>query len=109
MINKEQIINGYSLAKAEYAKYERLLDLYKQAYRLYQKMEYLAEKYPDLMFSNCPERKNKEVPLAFCIEKCTGKCHEWVTIRKHQPRLLEVVTKLNTRYVEIVRKIEEIR
>lgn len=108
-MSKKDLISGYQLAKAELERQEQLVQLYRQAYKVYKKMEYLVEKYPDLMWSECPERKNKEVPLAFCIEKCTGKCSEWQAIRKHHPKLIEVVGKINNEFDRLVRRITDLK
>ena len=109
MLSKEELIQSYKGAKEEIERQNRLLVVYKEMYDLHKKMEYLLEKYPDLVVSECPERKGKNVFLSFCIERCTGKCSEWVAIKKHQPKLLEVVKNLNAKYSELFEKARKIK
>ncbi len=109
MITKAEIKAGYQRAKTEIIRQNRIMVLYRNLFTLYKKMELLSEKYEDLMWTDCPERKGKSVSLAFCIEKCTLKCRDFQTLRKYHPKLLSVVENINSRFNETVRKLEEIK
>ena len=108
MMTKAEIKEGYHRAKAEIVRQERIVLLYKHLFDLRKKMEYLSEKYPDLMWTDCPERKGKSVPLAFCIEKCTLKCPDFQTMRHHHPKLLSVVDQINSKFCKTLTILGEI-
>lgn len=109
MLTKKEIAREYKGAKQERDRWEAIADLYRDLYSVRQTMEMVAEKYGELFWCVCPERRKKEVPLTFCIEKCTIKCGEWLTVRKHRPKLLAYVEKLNGRFFRILCRIKELR
>lgn len=109
MITKAEIKAEYQRAKAEIIRQNRLLLLYRHLFELRKKMEYLSEKYPDLVWTDCAERKGKSVPLAFCIEKCTLKCRDFMAVKKYHPKLISVIDNINSKFNETMRILERIK
>jgi hypothetical protein len=109
MMTRSEIKEGYQRAKEEIVRQERVVLLYRRLFELRKKMEYLSEKYPDLVWTDCSERKGKSVPLAFCIEKCTLKCRDFMAVKKYHPKLISVIDRINGRFCKTLKLLEEIK
>ena len=106
-MNKAEIAQAYKRAKEMRQHYEDMMVLYKRLHTLRKKMEYISDKYPDLMWSDCPERKGKSMPLAFCLERCTIKCKDFMVIQKHHPKFIEVVSRMNSLFSKLLIQVEK--
>ena len=107
MLTKKEIANAYRRTKARKIALENDLVQYKRLYELRTKMETLSDRYPELMWNDCPERKGKSVPLAFCMEKCVHKCGDFQFVLKHNPKFIAVVNRLNTAFSKLLNQIEK--
>jgi hypothetical protein len=109
MMDKKQIAIEYRDAKIARDRWAAVAEKYKALYEVRTTMETVADKYSDYFWCTCPERKGREVPLTFCIEKCTLKCPEWKSVQKHSPKLLAFVEKLNGRFFKLLNEIKELK
>lgn len=107
MLTKKEIIVAYRHAKARKIDAENAMNIYDRLFQLRKKMEYLSTKYPDEMWTNCPERKKQPVPLAFCIERCTIKCPDYTFAEKHNPKFIAVVKRLNSAFANLLNQLEK--
>jgi len=107
LLTKKEIIVAYKRTKALKEHYESTMSIYLRLYKIRKKMELLSERYPDMMWSECPERKKQSVPLAFCTEKCVHKCADFMFIQKHNPKFMGIVNRLNTAFSNLLNQLEK--
>ncbi len=107
--NLQEIVFQYKQAKLNKLKWERVMGLLLQLFKVRKQMELLASKYDHLIKLECDEKfKGGEVSITFCVAKCTYKCKSFLYIQKKYPKLVQYVRGLNEKYFEINDKIMEL-